>query len=99
MSCLFNFKSPKEKLDCEQVYPVNPASNQRLSNNQVQDSCENLQRMNPKENFNEVIPFPLDERDIFRLKSSWRTVHRQIPETGVEFFLKYALLFFHLSVG
>ena len=34
-------------------------------------------------------PMPLDKREIFRLKSSWRAVHRQMQEAGIEIFLQY----------
>ena len=45
---------------------------------------------------------PLTPKEIFRLKSSWRVVHRKLDEAGVEIFLRYTLffsLFAHLSIN
>ena len=91
MSCLFKFKSQQEKEDIEQRNPDIPENNPRHSKNGLQAPSAISERVNPEENImegNKSTPF--DEREIFRLKSSWRTVHRQIEETGAEYFLKYA---------
>lgn len=31
---------------------------------------------------------PLDERQVFKLKSSWKAIKRHITETGVEMFVR-----------
>ena len=37
---------------------------------------------------------PLDAREIYRLKTSWRAVRRQIQDAGVEIFLGYKIIAF-----
>ena len=33
---------------------------------------------------------PLDSKEIFRLKSSWKVIKERMPEAGLELFLLYA---------
>ena len=39
----------------------------------------------------EVTLLPLDAKDVYRLKSTWKAVHRKVDEAGIELFLQYDL--------
>ena len=44
----------------------------------------------------EAIFLQVEQKDIYRLKSTWKAVHRKVDEAGVELFLLYALQAFYL---
>ena len=72
---------------------LNPCDKNRArSNSELPDLAAAIEKLNFSEKIPELNPFPLDAKELFRLKSSWRAVHRQITEAGVELFLKYVCM-------
>lgn len=42
--------------------------------------CSGIVKVDPR--------LPLDERQVFKLKSSWKAIARHITETGIEMFVR-----------
>lgn len=64
-------------MGCSNTKPKSPVST----------TCVNNESGPPKKDIRQTFP-ALDERQIFKLKQSWKGIRRNMDETGLEMFIR-----------
>lgn len=64
----------------------------RLSKTEKEEETKDFDKLEEKTSVPQVDPrLPIDAREAFKLKQSWKGIKRKIEETGVEMFIRYGI--------
>lgn len=65
----------------------------RLTKAEKEEEPKDFDKLEEKTSVPQVDPrLPIDAREAFKLKQSWKGIKRRIEETGVEMFIRYDFL-------
>lgn len=64
----------------------------RLTKTEKEEETKDFDKLEEKTPVPQVDPrLPIDAREAFKLKQSWKGIKRKIEETGVEMFIRYGI--------